>query len=62
MARHCKWASIEGHDAVAQRLLELGLDVDTHGGEYGNVLQAASASGHNIIVQKLLEFRADVNA
>jgi ankyrin repeat protein len=43
-------------------LLQMGADVNTQGGEYGNALQAASSSGHKAIVHLLLEQGADVNA
>jgi hypothetical protein len=55
-------ASVEGHDAVVQRLLEAGADINAQGGEYGNALQAASEKGHDSVVQRLLEAGADVNA
>ena len=42
-------------------LLEKGADVNSHGGEYGNALQAASFRGHEAIVKLLLEKGADVN-
>ena len=50
-----------GHDAVVQRLLEAGADVNA-GGAYSSALQAASAEGHDVVVQRLLEAGADVNA
>ena len=43
-------------------LLENGAGVDVEGGEYGNVLQAASYGGNEAIVKLLLENGAGVNA
>ncbi|KFY05690.1 hypothetical protein V491_09060 [Pseudogymnoascus sp. VKM F-3775] len=38
------------------------VDVNAHGGAYGNALQAASARGHNKIIEVLLSKDANVNA
>jgi hypothetical protein len=34
-------------------LVDLGADVNAHGGEYGTALQAASTGGHEKVVQIL---------
>jgi hypothetical protein len=35
-------------------LLDKGAEVNAHGGQYGNALQAASAGGHEQVVKMLL--------
>ncbi|KAF8518578.1 hypothetical protein JB92DRAFT_2634701, partial [Gautieria morchelliformis] len=52
-------ASLRGHHAIVQLLLENGADVNAQGGWYGNALQAALSQGHHPIVQLLLEKGAD---
>jgi ankyrin repeat protein len=47
---------------VVELLLSPWADVNAQGGDYGNVLQAASARGHNKVVELLLSKGADVNA
>lgn len=57
------WASVNGQDAVVQQLLfKTSTDVNTHCGEYGNALHAASGEGHETVVGLLLRNGADVNA
>ena len=48
-------ASVNGHEAIVQLLLNHGADINAQGGEYGNALQAARSEGHEKIVQLLLE-------
>jgi ankyrin repeat protein len=55
-------ASSGGYDAIIQRLLEAGANVNAQGGYYGDTLYAASIGGRNAIVKRLLEAGADVNA
>ena len=43
-------------------LLEAGADVNAHGGEFGNALQAAVRRGDKDIMELLLEAGADINA
>lgn len=45
-----------------QLLLTSGADVNAHGGNYDNALQAAALSGNEAIVRLLLTNGADVNA
>jgi ankyrin repeat protein len=52
----------EGHDSVAEVLLDKCTDVNAQGGYFGNALQAASFKGHESVVRLLLERGADVNA
>lgn len=54
-------ASIGGHEAVVQKRLDKGADVNAPGGEYGNALQAASYHVNRLIVQLLLEKGPDIN-
>ena len=55
-------ALAEGHEAVAELLIENGADVNAQGGLYGNALQAASYEGLEAIAKLLIENGADVNA
>ncbi|OAL19817.1 hypothetical protein AYO22_09344 [Fonsecaea multimorphosa] len=55
-------AAWENSNTVVKLLLEAGVDVNAHGGAYGNSLQAASRSGDSSTVRMLLEAGADVNA
>jgi Ankyrin repeats (3 copies)/Ankyrin repeat len=56
------YASFAGLLRAVQALIEIGADVKSCGGLYGNALQAASSEGHEAIVSLLLEKGADVNA
>ncbi|KAF4207880.1 hypothetical protein CNMCM5878_005755 [Aspergillus fumigatiaffinis] len=56
------WASLNGHEEVAELLLDRGADANVQGGQCGSALQAASLGGHDKIVQMLLEEGADTNA
>ena len=51
--------SSDGHEVIANLLLEKGADVNAQGGLYGNALQAASSCGHEVILNLLLEKGAD---
>lgn len=44
-----------GHVKVAQKLLDLGANVDASGYQYGNALQAACCGGYQDIVKSLLD-------
>jgi ankyrin repeat protein len=55
-------ASLLGHNAVVQLLLDEDADVNAEGGPYGNALQAASVRGHEQVVKMLLKQGANVNA
>jgi hypothetical protein len=55
-------ASILGHNAVVQLLLNENADVNEQGGDYGNALQAASIRGYTHVVKTLLDRGANVNA
>jgi ankyrin repeat protein len=59
---HLVIASLFGHNAVVQLLVDKGADVNAQGGEYGNALQAASERGHEQVVKTLLDKGANVNA
>src|SRR5947209_3250242 len=48
--------------SFARKLVELGADVNSQGGRYGNPLQAAALTGNSEIVRLLLERKAKVNA
>ncbi|KAG9599564.1 hypothetical protein KCU77_g3687, partial [Aureobasidium melanogenum] len=52
----------QGHDKIAQTLLDRGADMNAEGGEYGNALLAASYGGHDKIVQMLLDRGVRVTA
>ena len=56
------YASVVGLEAVVQKLLATGVEVNARGGRYGNALQAASERGHEKVVQMLMDAGADVNA
>src|SRR5277367_5605111 len=56
------YASIACLLLAVQALVNNGVDVNAHGGGYGNALQAASSNGHEAIVGLLVEKGADVNA
>ncbi|KAF7969172.1 hypothetical protein HWV62_28182 [Athelia sp. TMB] len=51
-----------GSLAIAQLLLEKGVDINATGGNYGTALQAASCRGHLELARLLLEKGADINA
>jgi hypothetical protein len=55
-------ASLFGHNAVVQLLVDKGADVNAQGVVYGNALYAASAGGHEQVVKMLLDKGANVNA
>jgi ankyrin repeat protein len=56
------YTSFTGLLQAAQALIEIGADVKTCGGLYGDTLQAASLKGHKAVVGLLVEKGADVNA
>jgi ankyrin repeat protein len=55
-------AAEKGYEEVVKLLLDKGIDVNTHGGQFGNALQAASAGGHEQMVNLLLDKGADIHA
>jgi ankyrin repeat protein len=55
------YAAILGLNTITTMLLKAGADVDTHGGDHGNALQAASFRGHVRVIELLLSFGADPN-
>ena len=54
-------ASFNGNTDNVRVLLELGSDVNLHGGLYGTCLQAAATKGHLETINALLDAGADVN-
>jgi hypothetical protein len=54
-------ASVQGHLAIAQMLIEAGADISQESGDYGTALQAAAIQGHLDIVQLLIMGGADIN-
>src|SRR6202035_3419286 len=56
------YASFSGLLRAVRALIEIGADVKTCGGRYGNALQAASLKGYEAVVDLLVEKGADVNA
>jgi len=52
-------APSRGHQAVVQRLLGKGADVNAPGGYCGNALQAASVRGYEAITKRLLDKGAE---
>jgi ankyrin repeat protein len=56
------YAALGGLIHTAKELADQGVNVNAHGGYYGNALQAASSGGHTAIVKLLLEKGAYVNA
>ncbi|RMZ90991.1 hypothetical protein DV736_g1777, partial [Chaetothyriales sp. CBS 134916] len=57
------YVSLLGLDGVLTYILSRSaVDVNVHGGRYGNALQAASEHGHEKVVQILLDKGANVNA
>ena len=55
-------ASFAGQVENVELLIELGSDVNSHGGYYGTSLQAASFQGHTEVMKVLLDAGANVNA
>jgi hypothetical protein len=48
---------------VVEHILPQQMNMNTHGGEYGQIaLQPASVGGHEKVVEKLASAGADVNA
>ena len=62
IAKPLYYASVTGLTEVSCALLEMRVDVNAQGGEYGNALQAASYGGHEGIAKLLIERGADVNS
>ena len=56
------YASLLGMNAVVQKLLNRGDEVDLIGGFCGTALQAAAYNNHVQVIMRLLEHDADVNA
>lgn len=55
------YASFTGLAQSVQGLLDKGVNVNAHGGIYGNALQAASYKGHVEVLSLLLNRGADIN-
>ncbi|KAI0901985.1 hypothetical protein F4806DRAFT_502000 [Annulohypoxylon nitens] len=55
------YASLTGLAQSVQGLLDKGVNVNAHGGIYGNALQATSYKGHVEILSLLLDRGADIN-
>ncbi|KAK7227436.1 hypothetical protein V2G26_015439 [Clonostachys chloroleuca] len=54
-------ASLHGHLAIVQRLIEGGADIRQESGDFGTALLAAAIQGHLEIVQLLITKGADIN-
>jgi ankyrin repeat protein len=54
-------ASVRGHQAIVELLLIKGADINTQGGYYSNILQAALYEAHQPVVELLLIKGADIN-
>ena len=55
-------ASFAGQLDNVKLLIELGSDVNSHGGYHGTSLQAASFQGHTEVMEALLDAGANLNA
>jgi ankyrin repeat protein len=56
------YGTVSGNADTTKMLVKRGTNVNTHGGGYGNALQAVSSEGYEPTVQLLLENKADFNA
>ncbi|KAH6875175.1 hypothetical protein BKA58DRAFT_418768 [Alternaria rosae] len=56
------YAALLGLRTITRMLLNKGANVNAQGGEFGNVLQAASSGGYEQVVKMLLDVGAEVNA
>lgn len=56
------YASLLGLLNIVRALIGSGVDVNAHGGRYGNALQAAACSGEERVIKLLLDAGANVNA
>ncbi|KAF8490584.1 hypothetical protein JB92DRAFT_2675852, partial [Gautieria morchelliformis] len=56
------YAAEAGLERVCQSMLNHGLEVNAHGGQYGYALEVAALWGHDMMVRLLLEKGADMHA
>ena len=62
LAQPLYYAALIGVPKIVEIVLQQDVDVNAHGGFYGNALNAASGRGYKEIVQQLLNAGADINA